>query len=45
MTSEELKVRTKAFALRVIKLVDVMPRSPAAHVIGKQNDPSLHSKC
>jgi ABC-type antimicrobial peptide transport system permease subunit len=36
MTSEELKVRTKAFALRVIKLVDAMPRSLAAQVIGKQ---------
>ena len=36
MTSEELKARTKAFALRVIKLVDAMPRSLAAQVIGKQ---------
>src|SRR5215472_445798 len=36
MTSEELKDRTKAFALRVIELVDAMPRSPAAQVIGKQ---------
>jgi four helix bundle protein len=36
MTPEELKVRTKAFALRVIKLVDAMPRSLAAQVIGKQ---------
>jgi four helix bundle protein len=36
MTSEELKVQTKAFALRVIKLVDAMPRSLAAQVIGKQ---------
>ena len=36
MTSEELKERTKAFALRVIKLVDAMPRSLAAQVIGKQ---------
>ena len=36
MTSEELKVRTKAFALRVIKLVDAMPRSLAAQVIGKK---------
>ena len=36
MTAEELKARTKAFALRVIKLVDAMPRSLAAQVIGKQ---------
>ena len=36
MNSEELKVRTKAFALRVIKLVEAMPRSLAAQVIGKQ---------
>jgi hypothetical protein len=34
MASEELKARTKAFALRVIKLVDAMPRSLAAQVIG-----------
>ena len=36
MTAEELKARTKSFALRVIKLVDAMPRSLAAEVIGKQ---------
>jgi four helix bundle protein len=36
MTSEELKARTKSFALRVIKLVDAMPRSLAAQVIGRQ---------
>ncbi len=36
MTSEELKARTKAFALRVIKLVDAMPRSLAGQVFGKQ---------
>jgi four helix bundle protein len=36
MTSEELKARTKAFALRVIKLVDAMPRSLAAQVIARQ---------
>ena len=36
MTSEELKARTKAFALRAIKLADAMPRSLAAQVIGKQ---------
>jgi len=36
VTSEELKARTKSFALRVIKLVDAMPRSLAAQVIAKQ---------
>jgi four helix bundle protein len=36
VTAEELKARTKAFALRVIKLVDAMPHSLAAQVIGKQ---------
>lgn len=36
MTPEELKARTKAFALRVIKLVDAMPRSPTGQVIGRQ---------
>ena len=36
MTSEELKARTKSFALRIIKLVDAMPRSLAGQVIGKQ---------
>jgi four helix bundle protein len=36
MTSEELKARTKAFALRVMKLVDAMPCSRASQVIGKQ---------
>ena len=30
------EARTKSFALRVIKLVDAMPRSLAAEVIGKQ---------
>lgn len=36
MTRDELKARTKAFALRVIKLVDALPRSPSAQVIGRQ---------
>ena len=36
MTPEELKIRTKAFALRVIKLVDTMPRSQAGQTIGRQ---------
>ncbi len=32
----DLKVRTKAFALRVIKVVDALPNTKAAHVIGNQ---------
>jgi len=34
MTPDELKERTKAFALRVIRLVDTLPRKRAADVIG-----------
>jgi four helix bundle protein len=33
---EEFLARTKRVALRVIKLVEALPRSPAASVIGKQ---------
>ena len=36
MTPDELKARTKAFSLRIFKLVDVIPRSPAGQVISKQ---------
>jgi four helix bundle protein len=36
MTPKELQARTKAFALRVIKLVDALPRSTASQVIGRQ---------
>jgi four helix bundle protein len=36
MTSEELKARTKAFAVRVVKLVDALPRGLAGQVIGRQ---------
>jgi four helix bundle protein len=36
MTPEELKRRTKSFALRVIKLVDALPRDLAGQVIGRQ---------
>ncbi len=32
----ELKARTKAFALRVIKLVAALPKDDASRVIGKQ---------
>jgi len=36
MTAEELKTRTRNFSLRIIKLVDALPRSLASQVIGKQ---------
>jgi four helix bundle protein len=36
MTPRELQARTKAFALRVIKLVDTLPRSTAGQVVGRQ---------
>ena len=36
MKSEELKQRTKAFALRVIKLVQALPKTDVGRVIGRQ---------
>ena len=36
MTSEQMKDRTKAFAVRVVKLIDALPRGLAAQVIGRQ---------
>ena len=36
MTPEDLKGRTKVFALRVITLVDAMPRTQAGQTIGRQ---------
>lgn len=36
MNSEELKKRTKKFALDVIKLVDGFPKTKSADVIGRQ---------
>ena len=36
MTPTELKSRTKAFTLRVIKLVDVLPRCTTGQIIGRQ---------
>lgn len=36
MTPEELKRRTKAFGLSVIKLVDRLPKTRSANVIGSQ---------
>jgi four helix bundle protein len=36
MNQQEMKARTKRFALRIIKLIDSLPASTAAGVIGKQ---------
>jgi four helix bundle protein len=36
ITSEELRQRTKAFALRIVKLSESMPKSQASYVIAKQ---------
>ena len=36
MTENDLKIRTKKFALRVIRLVDALPRSTAGRAIGGQ---------
>jgi four helix bundle protein len=36
MTEEELKSRTKKFALRVIKLVNALPKTQVGKVIGNQ---------
>ncbi len=33
---QDLRVRTKAFALRVIKLYTALPKATAAQVVGKQ---------
>jgi four helix bundle protein len=36
MNASDMKLRTKQFALRVIRAVQSVPRDPAAGVIGKQ---------
>ena len=36
MTPEELKARTKAFAVRIVALTEALPRSKAAQHIGGQ---------
>jgi four helix bundle protein len=36
MEPRELKMRTKQFALRIIKLVEALPRTRTSDVIGKQ---------
>jgi len=36
MTPDDLKSRTKAFAVRVVKLYGVLPKSTVAQIVGKQ---------
>ena len=36
MTKEELKERLKRFAIRIVKLVDKLPTTPAGRAIGNQ---------
>ena len=36
MDAEELKGRTKSFALRVIRLIEALPKTRTADVIGRQ---------
>lgn len=36
MDKEELKLRTKKFALRVIRLVEALPKKSSANIIGGQ---------
>ena len=36
MTKEELKKRTKKFALRIIRLVEDLPKTLSGKVVGKQ---------
>lgn len=36
MTTDEMKTRTKSFALRVIKLVEALPSGRTGDVIGRQ---------
>ena len=36
MNADELKMRTKQFALRIMKLIDALPNTKAGHVIANQ---------
>lgn len=36
MTPEELKARTKKFALRILRLADSLPRTPAGRTLANQ---------
>jgi four helix bundle protein len=36
MNADEMKKRTRAFALRIVRLVEALPKNKTAEVIGKQ---------
>jgi four helix bundle protein len=36
MTPDDLKKRTKEFGLRIIRLVEALPRTDTSNIIGKQ---------
>ena len=36
MNAEEMKTRTRSFALRIIRLVDALPKTRTAEVVGRQ---------
>ena len=36
MNADELRARTRTFSLRVVKLVQVLPKNMVADVLGKQ---------
>ena len=36
MTPEELRARTKMFAIRIVKLYQALPKTTEAQVLGKQ---------
>lgn len=36
MTPDEMKARTKAFALRIVRIVDSLPNTTSARVLGAQ---------
>ena len=40
MSERDLKERTKAFALRILKLVDALPNTTAGRALGAQLVPS-----
>ena len=36
MNAEEMKTRTRSFALRILRLVDALPKTRTAEVVGRQ---------
>jgi len=36
MNAEEMKMRTRSFALRILRLVDALPKTRTAEVVGRQ---------